>query len=472
MAVDAVSILLVGSGIPLLVRIFLYAEGRDYARHTHLIQVVATLAAAVVLLWIVPAATGGTLGHHATFLRPVRRDGRTPNAVQWALRFAAGAGGWSIVVALAGLDIPGTEPLEGAWVVVSAVVVIAVHTRGVSGYASGLVVVDSRDRDLTVHVHDRGADPRRMRSAVVATGGLVFLALSAVIAVAEISPGVGAGVALLGLAALLAASFFLVGYLLHNGVLVVRREGHSLGSLMALGCVAVIVALTVLLVVALVTGWRWLAVPAVAGIALSAYLGFLFGAFLIYGQLYAHARPTAGMAAVVVLGSRVFGDRVPPLLAARIDRGLEIVADEVAQGRAPLLILSGGQGPDETQPEGEAMARYAVAHGADPTLVRAETASGTTEQNLTCSARLLADEGRTGPIVVTTNDFHAFRAALIARELGVPAQVVGAPTARYFFPSAVLREFVGVLARSLLLYAVSALAVTAISAALAWFATG
>lgn len=43
-------------------------------------------------------------------------------------------------------------------------------------------------------------------------------------------------------------------------------------------------------------------------------------------------------------------------------------------------------------------------------------------------------EGRGTSLVVATNAYHAFRAAIIARELGLDAQVMGAPTARYYFP--------------------------------------
>lgn len=472
MAVDFVSVAIIGAGIPLLVRVLLYAGGADYRSHTVAIQVMATGAAALVLLWVVPAATGGTMGHHLTFLRPVRRDGRAPRPLQWAIRFIAGAGGLFVALVLADMGVPGMSTLWVAWAVLSAIAVIALDTRGISGYASGLFIVDARDPSIAHAVQQPGVDPRRMRSAVLATGGLVFALVAVVIALAEMFPVVGLGVATLGLVALLAASLFTVGYLIYNGVVVVRREGRSLSNLLALLSVAGVIGLAVLLAVAVLTGWAWLTVVAVCGLALSAYLGFLFGAFLLYGQLYARRTPDPGVDAVIVLGSRVFGETVPPLLAARIDKGMAIVADEEARGHTPLLVLSGGQGPDEDEAEGAVMARYAVAAGADPAHVRAETASRSTEENLTLSTRLLEAEGRTGPVVVSTNDFHAFRAAVIAQQLGVRAQVVGAPTARYFFPSAVLREFVGVLARSKIGYGTAALAVMAVSGVLAWFAAG
>jgi uncharacterized SAM-binding protein YcdF (DUF218 family) len=84
----------------------------------------------------------------------------------------------------------------------------------------------------------------------------------------------------------------------------------------------------------------------------------------------------------------------------------------------------------------------------DPVLLRRETASRTTEENLRLSLALLGAEGRGERVVVVTNDYHAFRAAIITRELNLSAQVVGARTASYFLPSAILREFVAVLVRN------------------------
>jgi uncharacterized SAM-binding protein YcdF (DUF218 family) len=46
--------------------------------------------------------------------------------------------------------------------------------------------------------------------------------------------------------------------------------------------------------------------------------------------------------------------------------------------------------------------------------------------------------------VIVTSSYHAFRAALLARRAGVDGQVTGAPTAAYYWPSAVLREFAAV----------------------------
>lgn len=47
-------------------------------------------------------------------------------------------------------------------------------------------------------------------------------------------------------------------------------------------------------------------------------------------------------------------------------------------------------------------------------------------------------------VLVVTSDYDAMRAAMYARQVGLPAHAVGARTARYYWPGAVLREFVAV----------------------------
>ena len=166
------------------------------------------------------------------------------------------------------------------------------------------------------------------------------------------------------------------------------------------------------------------------------------------------------------------GDRVPPLLAGRIAAGQTAYAERGAQ----LMIMSGGQGPDETVPEAQAMAAWAIAQGADSDRLAVEDRSRTTEENLRLTAELITrtslaepevpvttwspvarlphwlDRLLGGPItpdpaegLIVTSDYHVLRAVILARRLGVPAQASGARTARYYWPSAMLREFVALL---------------------------
>ena len=63
------------------------------------------------------------------------------------------------------------------------------------------------------------------------------------------------------------------------------------------------------------------------------------------------------------------------------------------------------------------------------------------------------------PYLIVTNDYHAPRAAMLARRLGIEAQAVGCPTALYYWPSAYLREFVAVMTAHRFLLVISGLAV-------------
>src|SRR5699024_11439812 len=64
--------------------------------------------------------------------------------------------------------------------------------------------------------------------------------------------------------------------------------------------------------------------------------------------------------AIIVLGSGLIGGEVPPLLAARLDRGIAVHRDF---NDAPVIIPSGGQGSDEPRPEGMAMREYLLDNG-------------------------------------------------------------------------------------------------------------
>lgn len=46
--------------------------------------------------------------------------------------------------------------------------------------------------------------------------------------------------------------------------------------------------------------------------------------------------------------------------------------------------------------------------------------------------------------IFTTNNFHLFRAGLYARQAGLNSQGIGAKTAFYYWPNAMIREYVAI----------------------------
>ena len=171
-----------------------------------------------------------------------------------------------------------------------------------------------------------------------------------------------------------------------------------------------------------------------------------------------HLKKRRGADYIIVLGAGVIGDRVTPLLAARIDKGIELLHDNPDA----VLILSGGQGPGEDIAEGEAMARYAEQKGVDLGKIIVEGKSTSTEENLLFSRELM-DRDRPRVIVVTTA-YHVFRALLLAKQQGLKCVGFGAKTKWYFTLNALIREFVGYLSLTWKQHAVVAALIFVIAA--------
>jgi uncharacterized SAM-binding protein YcdF (DUF218 family) len=241
------------------------------------------------------------------------------------------------------------------------------------------------------------------------------------------------------------------GYLVANGITVARREGARPATLLSLLAGVAIFAVIALDVAADRVGSVKLTLFTGVTTLVFGYVSFLLVSYVIYAFLYGRMAAAADLDAdfVVVLGSGLkAGRRVTPLLASRLERGREVYRALEAHGPpgppGQMLILSGGKGGDEHLPEAEAMARYLTERGCPPGRLILEDRSRTTEENLTFSKAIM-DQARPGSrCVIVTSNFHVFRSAIIARRLGVNGHVTGAPTAAYYWPTAMLREFAAV----------------------------
>lgn len=142
---------------------------------------------------------------------------------------------------------------------------------------------------------------------------------------------------------------------------------------------------------------------------------------------------------IVVLGAGTIGNKVTPLLAARIEKGIELLQ----YNPNAVLIMSGGQGPGEDIPESEAMADYAVNKGVDTEKIIMEQKSVSTRENLRFSRELMNKQ--IPKIIVVTTAYHVFRALILAKQQGLKCVGFGAKTKWYFTLNAFIREFVGYL---------------------------
>ncbi|EHS03776.1 hypothetical protein SEVCU139_1562 [Staphylococcus lugdunensis VCU139] len=147
----------------------------------------------------------------------------------------------------------------------------------------------------------------------------------------------------------------------------------------------------------------------------------------------------------LVLGSGLINNKVTPLLASRINAGLEIYQKQ--NNKQHLFLVSGGQGDDELRPESVAMKEYLVDKGIVEDEIICEQQSKTTYENLYFSKEMIENLPLNKPnILICTNDFHILRVMFLAKKLHFKNfYSVGSKTKSYFFTNAFIREVIAII---------------------------
>lgn len=173
------------------------------------------------------------------------------------------------------------------------------------------------------------------------------------------------------------------------------------------------------------------------------YLLFLMAMYCISAILnLIHIGRNKKLDYIIVLGAGIKGKQVTPLLAGRIDKGIELLK----YNPNAKLILSGGMGPGEDIPEGVAMATYAKDKGVSDERIIVEDKSKNTYENLLFSAKLIDKEN--SKLALVTTSYHVFRALVFAKKLNMPCIGYGSKTKWYFTLNALIREYIGYLSIS------------------------
>lgn len=136
-------------------------------------------------------------------------------------------------------------------------------------------------------------------------------------------------------------------------------------------------------------------------------------------------RQTPGRAdCLIVLGARVWPDgRMSETLRLRCLCALALWR----RGAARAIVACGGRGGDEPVAEAEAMRAFFQENGVPAEAVALDAASRSTRENLANARRILSDRGWTAAAIVTS-DVHLTRAMWIARDAGLTAFGVAAPS--------------------------------------------
>lgn len=158
-------------------------------------------------------------------------------------------------------------------------------------------------------------------------------------------------------------------------------------------------------------------------------------------MVYAAGKAPDENATLVVLGCRTYGDRPSVMLETR----LRAAYDYLIENPTAVCVVSGGQGADEPISEGEFMYQYLIRKGIAPERIYREIQSTSTRENLVFSQEVMKENGLHTEIAIVTNEYHEYRAFMVADSLEMECSAVPARTPWWLFPTYYFRELYGIM---------------------------
>ena len=239
-------------------------------------------------------------------------------------------------------------------------------------------------------------------------------------------------------------------FLIYNGIVMIKREGRHLSQLLSLALGGMILLGEAAFFLALFGPYftegdyshsLWFLICMMVSVTVI-YGSMSFLIFMIYTLFLQIIPRKKDFDYVIIHGAGLLdGQRVSKLLRDRIDKAIEVYRKDPTP---PKLIPSGGQGSDETISEAEAMKSYLMEQGIPEKDIILEDASKTTYENLLNSKKIMdIIEGRKYTALVTSN-YHVYRALRYCRKISLVCTGIGSHVAFYYWPSALIREFIAI----------------------------
>lgn len=146
---------------------------------------------------------------------------------------------------------------------------------------------------------------------------------------------------------------------------------------------------------------------------------------------------------VVVLGTGLNGKYISLALKSRLDASV----DFLNKNPKVKVVVSGGQGYGEAITEAEAMKEYLIQKNIDESRIIKEDKSTSTMENFKFTRNVLEeiDKRPIYKIEVITNDFHMFRAKILARRNSFIPYGISSSTPFYILPNCLIREYFAVI---------------------------
>lgn len=154
--------------------------------------------------------------------------------------------------------------------------------------------------------------------------------------------------------------------------------------------------------------------------------GTIFVAFMVFIGVMAQTNSAEfNEDALIVLGCGLRGSVPSGNLADRLDAAI----DYNSKNPHALIVVSGGQGPQEDCTEAEAMYKYLVERGVPAESILMEDRATSTNENYKFSKEILDEKlGENYNVVYITNSFHSYRAGELAKLNRLDARAYNART--------------------------------------------
>ncbi len=160
---------------------------------------------------------------------------------------------------------------------------------------------------------------------------------------------------------------------------------------------------------------------------------------MVLSAFNSHGR--AGLDYIIVLGAQVHPTGPAVVLKYRLDTAY----DYAAANPDTVIVVSGGQGSNETRTEADVMKEYLISRGIAEERIITEDRSRNTSENLQFTSAILGEDTGSSIGIVTSN-FHVFRAMAIAKKSGyTDIYGISAPSVIQYLPNNMIRESVGIL---------------------------
>lgn len=145
---------------------------------------------------------------------------------------------------------------------------------------------------------------------------------------------------------------------------------------------------------------------------------------------------------VIVLGAALHGEQMSLTLFTRINKALGYLNSHPNT----KVVVAGGQGAGESITEAEAMKRFLVANGINENRILKEDKSTSTIENLRFSKAIIEKHTTDTPhIMLVTNDFHSYRAKMLAHREGMKVYALPSETPLSVRFNSYFREYFAVI---------------------------